>query len=78
MVGAPEFQHSEKMSVNGRRICSEKFMFLVIPAGTLGFDGTKTLSLDIFELGKVEEAYRLKAVPESHRHQLTQLPRSST
>lgn len=53
-------------------------MFLAIPAGTLGFDGTKTLSLDILELGEVEEAYRLTAVPESHRHQLTQRPRSST
>lgn len=65
------------MSVNGRRMCSEKFMFLAIPAGTRGFDGMKTLSLDIFELGKVEEAYRLKAVRESHRDQSTQHPRSS-
>lgn len=52
-------------------------MFLAIPAGTRGFDGMKTLSLDIFELGKVEEAYRLKAVRESHRDQSTQHPRSS-
>lgn len=55
------------MLVNGRRIFSEKFMSLVIPAGTLGFDRAKTLSVDIFELGKVEETYRLKA---SHRHPL--------
>ena len=36
-----------KMLVSGRRICSEKFMFLVIPAGILGFDGEKTLSIGI-------------------------------
>lgn len=58
------------MLVNGRRIFSEKFMSLVIPAGTLGFDRAKTLSVDIFELGKVEETYRLKAITESHRHPL--------
>lgn len=52
-------------------------MSLVIQAGTLGFDGTKTLSVDIFELGNVEEAYRLTGIPESHRHQLVQLSRSS-
>lgn len=32
-------------------------MSLVIPAGTLGFDGTKTLSVDIFDVGEVEEAH---------------------
>lgn len=65
------------MLVNGRRV-SEKFMSLVIPAGTLGFDGTKTLSVDIFELGKFEEADRLKAILTSHRHQVTHFSRSST
>ena len=40
------------MLVDGRRICSEKFIFMMIPAGTLGFDGTKTLSLNILNLVK--------------------------
>lgn len=44
---------------------------------TLGFDGTKNLSVDIFELGKVEEAYWLTAVSESHTHRVTLLSRSS-
>ena len=38
----------------------------------------KDLKSQYFELGKVEEAYRLKAIPESHRHQSTQPPGSST
>lgn len=45
-------------------------MSLVIPAGMLGFDRAKTLNVDIFELGKVEETYRLKAITESHRYPL--------
>lgn len=59
------------MLVNRRRIRSEKFRSLVIPAGTLGLEGTKALSVDIFELGQVEETCRLKTIPESHRHSLT-------
>lgn len=50
-------QHSEKMSANRSNFCSENFMSLVIPAGTLGFDGTKTLSVDIFDVGEAEEAH---------------------
>lgn len=43
-----------------------------MPAGMLDFERTKTLSVDIFKLGKVEEIYRLRTIPESYKHSLTQ------